>query len=198
MFTGLVEEKGVVKKIENQGIGLKFTFEGKVVTDDLKIGSSVACNGVCLTVIEKNENTFAVEVMEETLKKSDLGDLKVNDFINFERPLKADDRLGGHFVLGHVDTTGVVAKIDELSNSHFMRIEFNKEFRKYLIFVGSVAIDGISMTVAEVGDDFFCVGIIPHTWEQTVFSNKKIGDKVNLEFDVLGKYIEQIAAQPKL
>lgn len=197
MFTGLVEEKGIVKKIEPEGLGFKFTFEGKVVVDDLKIGSSIACNGVCLTVVEKDGNCFAVEVMEESLKKSDLGDLKVNDYINFERPLKADDRLGGHFVLGHVDTTGIVTKIDELTNSHFVRVEFNKEFRKYLIYVGSVAIDGVSMTVAEVGDDYFCVGIIPHTWEATVFSNKKIGDRVNLEFDVLGKYIEQIAVSDK-
>ena len=192
MFTGLIEEKGkLINKIKT-GEGLKLVLSAKKVFDDLNIGSSISVNGVCLTVVELDKDSFAVDTIEETLKKTNLGRLNVNDFVNLERPLKADARLGGHFVLGHVDTTGKVESVKELSNSHFMTISFPVNFQKYLIYVGSVAIDGVSMTVAEVNNNFFSVGIIPHTWIETVFSNKKPGDSVNLEFDVLGKYVEKI------
>ena len=192
MFTGLVEEKGKLVTILNKGEGFRLTFEAAKVIDDMQIGSSISVNGVCLTVVVFEKNHFSVDVIEETLKKSSLGKLNIGSYVNLERPLKADARLGGHFVLGHVDTTGIVKEIKELDNSHFMTISFNKEFRKYLIYVGSVAIDGVSMTVAEVNPDSFSVGIIPHTWEETIFSDKKPGDSVNLEFDVLGKYVENI------
>jgi riboflavin synthase len=149
-------------------------------------------NGACLTVIKKDSNTFTVDAIEETLKKTSLGFLNDNDKVNLERPLKADSRLGGHFVLGHVDTTGKIVDIKELSNSHFITISFPKEFNIYLIYVGSIAIDGVSMTVAELRENNFSIGVIPHTWEETIFSTKKPGDTVNLEFDVLGKYVERI------
>jgi riboflavin synthase len=192
MFTGLIEEKGkLINKIKT-GDGLRLVLTAKKVFDDLNIGSSISVNGVCLTVVELKKDSFAVDTIEETLKKTNLGQLNVNDFVNLERPLKADARLGGHFVLGHVDTTGKVETVQELSNSHFMTISFPKNFQQYLIYVGSVAIDGVSMTVAEVTDNTFSIGIIPHTWIETVFSNKKPGDSVNLEFDVLGKYVEKI------
>ena len=192
MFTGLIEEKGkLINKIKT-GEGLRLVLTAKKVFDDLNIGSSISVNGVCLTVVELNKDSFAVDTIEETLKKTNLGRLNVNDFVNLERPLKADARLGGHFVLGHVDTTGKVEAIKELSNSHFMTISYPESFKNYLIYVGSVAIDGVSMTVAEVTNSSFSVGIIPHTWIETVFSGKKPGDTVNLEFDVLGKYVEKI------
>ena len=192
MFTGLIEEKGkLINKIKT-GDGLRLVLTAQKVFNDLNIGSSISVNGVCLTVVELNNNSFAVDTIEETLKKTNLGQLNLNDFVNLERPLKADARLGGHFVLGHVDTTGKVESVMELSNSHFMTISFPKNFQQYLIYVGSVAIDGVSMTVAEVSDNTFSVGIIPHTWIETVFSSKKPGDSVNLEFDVLGKYVEKI------
>jgi len=192
MFTGLIEEKGkLINKIKT-GEGLRLVFSARIVFDDLNIGSSISVNGVCLTVVELKKDSFAVDAIEETLKKTNLGRLNVNDFVNLERPLKADARLGGHFVLGHVDTTGKVEAVKELSNSHFMTISFPESFKNYLIYVGSVAIDGVSMTVAEVSNNSFSVGIIPHTWIETVFSNKKPGDSVNLEFDVLGKYVEKI------
>ena len=192
MFTGLIEEKGkLINKIKT-GDGLRLVLTAQKVFNDLNIGSSISVNGVCLTVVELNNNSFAVDTIEETLKKTNLGQLNLNDFVNLERPLKADARLGGHFVLGHVDTTGKVESVMELSNSHFMTISFPKNFQQYLIYVGSVAIDGVSMTVAEVTDNTFSVGIIPHTWIETVFSSKKPGDSVNLEFDVLGKYVEKI------
>lgn len=192
MFTGLIEETGnLVQKLKT-GEGYQLTFSGIKVMDDLEIGSSISVNGTCLTVIRKDSNTFTVDAIEETLKKTNLGFLKDSDKVNLERPLKADARLGGHFVLGHVDTTGKIVDIKELSNSHFIKISFPKEFKTYLIYVGSVAIDGVSMTVAELGEDNFSIGVIPHTWEETIFSVKKPGDTVNLEFDVLGKYVERI------
>jgi riboflavin synthase len=192
MFTGLVEETGRLKNKTKTGEGFQFTFSAEKVFDDLKIGSSISVNGCCLTVIKKEGNAFSVDAIEETLKKTNLGMLQIEDRVNLERPLKADARLGGHFVLGHVDTTGVVKEVQELSNSHFMKITFPDKFKSYLIYVGSVSIDGVSMTVAELGDNWFGVGIIPFTWQETVFSDRKIGDKVNLEFDVLGKYVERI------
>ncbi|HKI77676.1 MAG TPA: riboflavin synthase [Ignavibacteriaceae bacterium] len=198
MFTGLVEEKGKLKLKEPTGEGLRLTFQAKKIMDDLKIGDSVAVNGVCLTVVKREEDSFSMDTIEETLKKSNLGTLNIGDPVNLERPLKAEARLGGHFVLGHVDAFGKVESVKELSNSHFIKISFPDKFAKYLIPVGSVAIDGVSMTVAELENDNFSVGIIPHTWEETIFSNKKPGDSVNLEFDVLGKYIVQLTEQNSL
>jgi riboflavin synthase len=192
MFTGLVEETGKLEKKVKTGEGFQFTFSASKIFDDLDIGSSISVNGCCLTVVKKEGKTFSVDTIEETLKKTDLGILEVGNRVNLERPLKADARLGGHFVLGHVDTTGIVKEIKELSNSHFMKITFPDKFKSYLIYVGSVSIDGVSMTVAELEDNWFGVGIIPFTWQETVFSDKKVGDKVNLEFDVLGKYVERI------
>lgn len=192
MFTGLVEEKGILKEKIPTGDGFQFEIQAEKVLDDLTIGSSIAVNGCCLTVVKRTEKTFSVDTIEETLNKTNLGVLKQGEKVNLERPLKADARLGGHFVLGHIDTTGRIEEIKELSNSHWMTISFPERFKQYLIYVGSVAIDGVSMTVAELKDNKFSVGIIPHTWKETIFSDKKVGDTVNLEFDVLGKYVERI------
>ncbi|HEX7356389.1 MAG TPA: riboflavin synthase [Ignavibacteriaceae bacterium] len=192
MFTGLVEEKGTLKEKIPTGDGFQFVIEAKLVLEDLQIGSSIAVNGCCLTVVKITGNTFAVDTIEETLNKTNLGVLKQGMNVNLERPLAADARLGGHFVLGHIDTTGKVEDVKQLSNSHWLTISFPEKFKQYLIYVGSVAIDGVSMTVAELKDNSFSVGIIPHTWKETIFADKKIGDTVNLEFDVLGKYVERI------
>lgn len=192
MFTGLVEEKGVLKEKIPTGDGFQFEIQAEKVLDDLSIGSSIAVNGCCLTVVKRTDKTFSVDTIEETLNKTNLGVLKQGDKVNLERPLKADARLGGHFVLGHIDTTGRIEDVRELSNSHWMTISFPEKFKHYVIYVGSVAIDGVSMTVADLKDNTFSVGIIPHTWKETIFSEKKIGDTVNLEFDVLGKYVERI------
>jgi len=192
MFTGLVEETGKLKNKLKTGNGFQLTFSAEKILDDLDVGSSISVNGCCLTVVKREGNTFSVDTIEETLKKTNLGALELNSRVNLERPLKADARLGGHFVLGHVDTTGTVIEVEELSNSHFMKISFPDRFKKYLIYVGSISIDGVSMTVAELGENWFGVGIIPFTWQETIFSGKKVGDKVNLEFDVLGKYVERI------
>jgi len=192
MFTGLVEEKGTLKEKIPTGDGFQFVIEAKIIMRDLQIGSSIAVNGCCLTVVKIDGNTFAVDTIEETLNKTNLGVLKQGMNVNLERPLAAEARLGGHFVLGHIDTTGKVEDVKELSNSHWLTISFPEKFKQYLIYVGSVAIDGVSMTVAELKDNSFSVGIIPHTWKETIFADKKVGDTVNLEFDVLGKYVERI------
>ena len=192
MFTGLVEEKGILKEKIPTGDGFQFVIEAKIIMKGLQIGSSIAVNGCCLTVVKIDGNTFAVDTIEETLNKTNLGVLKQGMNVNLERPLAAEARLGGHFVLGHIDTTGKVEDVKELSNSHWLTISFPEKFKQYLIYVGSVAIDGVSMTIAELKDKSFSVGIIPHTWKETIFADKKIGDTVNLEFDVLGKYVERI------
>lgn len=192
MFTGLVEEKGTLKEKIATGDGFQFVIEANKIMCDLEIGNSIAVNGCCLTVVKIENNTFAVDTIEETLNKTNLGIVKQGMNVNLERPLAAEARLGGHFVLGHIDTIGKVESIKELSNSHWMTISFPEKFKQYLIYVGSVAIDGVSMTVAELVDNSFSVGIIPHTWKETIFANKIVGDTVNLEFDVLGKYVERI------
>ena len=192
MFTGLVEEKGKLNQKIKTGDGYQLVIEASKILEDLNIGCSISVNGCCLTVVKKEGNTFSVDTIEETLKKTNLGSLNINDRVNLERSLKADARLGGHFVLGHVDTKGQVMEIKELSNSHFITIGYPEEFKKYLIYVGSVSIDGVSMTVAQLAGNTFSVGVIPFTWHETIFSNKKVGDTVNLEFDVLGKYVERI------
>lgn len=192
MFTGLVEEKGELLNKIKTGDGYQLIISASKIMEDLKIGSSISVNGCCLTVVKKESSNFAVDTIEETLKKTNLGSLKIGDKVNLERSLKADARLGGHFVLGHIDTTGIIEEIKELSNSHYMTISYPKNFKKYLIYVGSVAIDGVSMTVAQLEGNRFSVGIIPFTWHETIFSDKKAGDSVNLEFDVLGKYVERI------
>lgn len=192
MFTGLVEEKGILKEKIPTGDGFQFVIEAKIIMKDLQIGSSIAVNGCCLTVVKIFDNNFTVDTIEETLNKTNLGVLKQGMKVNLERPLAAEARLGGHFVLGHIDTIGKIENVKELSNSHWLTISFPEKFKQYLIYVGSVAIDGVSMTVAELKDNSFSVGIIPHTWKETIFADKKVGDTVNLEFDVLGKYVERI------
>ncbi len=192
MFTGLVEEKGKLKNKIATGDGFQFEVEASLVLSDLNVGNSIAVNGCCLTVVKRTENSFFVDTIEETLSKTNLGVLKQGDLVNLERPLKADARLGGHFVLGHVDTVGRVEAIKELSNSHWMTFSYPDKFKHLLIYVGSIAIDGVSMTVAQLEGNTFSVGIIPHTWKETIFAEKKVGDTVNLEFDVLGKYVERI------
>lgn len=189
MFTGLIEVTGIVKKIISNGKGFTLSVQAEKIFDDLKIGDSININGACQTVVSIDKPVFTVETIEETLKKTNLGKLRVNDVVNLERSLKADSRLGGHFVLGHIDTTGTITEIRNLTNSHAIKITFPEEFGKYLVRVGSISIDGISLTVAEVNKNSFTAAIIPHTWQETNLAQKKTGDSVNLEFDILGKYI---------
>ena len=195
MFTGIVEEIGTIKKVEKGAKSSKLTIEGAKIFDDLKLGDSVAVNGVCLTVTEYTKNTFTADVMNETLSRSNLGDLKNGSRVDLERAMAADGRFGGHIVSGHIDGTGRIVKTEKDDIAVWYTIAADKKIMKYIIEKGSVTIDGISLTVAKVTDTDFSVSIIPHTAKETVLGFKKVGDTVNLENDVVGKYIEKSEAK---
>jgi len=190
MFTGIIQEVGKIKSIIQKDNARILTVASVKLINEIKPGDSVSVNGACLTVVEKSNNSFKVEAVEETIKKTNLGKLKNEDPVNLELALKFGERIGGHLVTGHIDTTGKIKKIKKLTKSWLFEINFPKQFRRYIISTGSIAVDGISLTVAHIDDDTFTVSIIPYTWENTNFKFKKVGDEVNLEFDFFGKYIE--------
>jgi riboflavin synthase len=192
MFTGLVEETGIVKSIKHTGGSVIFTIQGKKTVKSLRIDHSISVEGVCLTVIRKTAKTFDVQAVEETLKKTTLGFLKRGSLVNLERPLLSSDRLGGHFVLGHVDGLGKVISLKMLESSWFFWIRVPKKFSHHLVPVGSIAVNGVSLTMSDVKASSFAVSIIPHTMEVTTFRLLQPGCLVNLEFDVLGKYVERL------
>ena len=192
MFTGLVEEMGMVRKAVRRRSSVVFSIEGKKTGSTLKANDSIAVDGVCLTVIGRKKNIFEVQAVEETLKKTNLGKLTVSSRVNLERPLAGNARLGGHFVMGHVDGVGTIEKIDRRKSSWMFWIKFPGKQRKLLIPVGSVAVNGVSLTVAALKPDRFGVSIIPHTWRVTTFRMLKAGDRVNIEYDMLGKYVDQL------
>jgi riboflavin synthase len=187
-----VEETGVIKKIKQKGGSVIFTIRGRKTMGGLHIDHSIAIEGVCLTVIKKTLATFDVQAVEETLKKTTLGRLKAGDIVNLERPIKVSDRLGGHFVLGHVDGLGRVKSCEIRKSSWIFWIQVPKRFAHYLIPVGSIAVNGVSLTMALVKSNLFAVSIIPHTMEVTSFQILKPKSIVNLEFDILGKYVENL------
>ena len=197
MFTGIVEEVGKVQSITPMGDGLEFTISAKKILKNVGIDNSICVSGVCLTVVKRGKNYFKVQVIKETLSKTNLGKLRMDSSVNLERSVRLNDRLGGHLVQGHVDTTGTVTKVLTLESSWLYTIRFPKTFRKYLIYVGSISVDGTSLTVARLGRTELTVAIIPYTYTNTIFHNYKIGTKVNLEFDVIGKYIESIVQYGK-
>jgi riboflavin synthase len=192
MFTGLVEETGIVKSIKQKHGSAIFTIQGKKTVKGLRIDHSIAVEGVCLTVIKKTASSFAVQAVEETLTKTTLGNFKTGSPVNLERPLLPSDRLGGHFVLGHVDGIGRVTQLETRESSWIFWIQVPEKFSHHLVPVGSIAVNGVSLTMAEVQSSFFAVSIIPHTMEVTTFKHLKSGDSVNLEFDILGKYVERL------
>ena len=192
MFTGIVEGIGKVKKIskitKNRSAIQMIVDLGKH-SKGLKAGQSVALNGVCLTVTKLSKDGCTFEMIEETTKKTDLGNLKPGGIVNIERSLKAGDRLEGHFVLGHVDGVGIIKKIEKKPKEVQVWFQIPKNLSKYVVKKGSIAIDGISLTVVEIKNNMASVCLIPHTIEVTNFKTKKIGDKINIETDILGKYI---------
>lgn len=197
MFTGIVEEMGRIRKIIGGSKKRRFEIEGKEVLEDLKVKNSININGACLTVVELKRSSFEVEAVEETLKRTNLRELKTGDRVNLERGLKLSDRLGGHIVLGHIDCVGRIKSIRRKENFWDFEITTHKEFLPYIVEKGSVAIEGVSLTVVFVGSFFFRVSIIPFTYQNTTFGKKKVGDKVNIEFDILGKYVEKILKKDK-
>ncbi|MBW7888266.1 MAG: riboflavin synthase [Bacteroidetes bacterium] len=192
MFTGIVETVGVIKNISKKGDGCDITIHSAKIATSLAVDNSISVNGVCLTVVRKKQHLFSIHAVKETLLKTNLGSLKINDEVNLERAVKLSDRLNGHLVQGHIDCTGKVIRVETLETSWMFTVSFPKQFRKYIIPVGSICVDGVSLTTARLQNASFTVAIIPYTFEHTVFHNYKAGSSVNLEFDVIGKYIESL------
>jgi riboflavin synthase len=192
MFTGIIEELGKISGWEKHAGGAKMKISARIVTDDSNEGDSIAVNGVCLTAIEITSNSFAADVSGETLKRSTLGELKIGSKVNLERAVTPSTRLGGHIVQGHVDATGEFLAAKQDGDFWTVRIGFPKEIAQYLVYKGSVSVEGISLTIANLAVDYFEIAVIPKTWELTNLSALKNGDAVNLEADVIAKYVERI------
>lgn len=192
MFTGIIEEIGEIQSIKKGDKSSRLLIKANKVLKDTKIGDSISTNGVCLTVTSISSNSFEADVMAETLRKSNLGDLKKLNKVNLERALSIKSRLGGHIVSGHIDGVGKIVDFTKEDNAVWITIKAPIEILRYIVLKGSIAIDGVSLTVAYVDDEIFKVSIIPHTGEETILLNKKAGEAVNLECDVIGKYVEKL------
>jgi len=192
MFTGIIEELGHVREVEKRGEDARIMIEARTVTEGSSDGDSIAVNGVCLTALEVKPESFAADVSKETLFRSTLGHLKPGLPVNLERAVTPATRLGGHIVQGHVDARGTFLGAENHGDSWTFRFAYPKEIARYLVFKGSVAVEGVSLTIAELTDDYFEIAVIPKTWEVTNFSQLKAGDEVNLEVDVIAKYVERI------
>ncbi|MRJ46308.1 riboflavin synthase [Fundicoccus ignavus] len=192
MFTGIIEEIGKIKGIKKGENSSVLTIEAKNVLDGTIIGDSISVNGVCLTVTDLLSTTFQVDVMAETLNRSNIGQLIPGQELNLERALTMEKRLGGHIVSGHIDGTGTIQNYREDDNTVWVTIATSPDLLRYVIEKGSIAIDGISLTVAGVDESSFEVAIIPHTAEKTILLKKEVGDTVNLEYDMIGKYVEKL------
>jgi riboflavin synthase len=192
MFTGIIEELGVVDGIETRANGARIRLRCGKVLDAAAIGSSIAVNGVCLTATELSRNGFAAEVAAETLRRSTLGQLKPGDHVNLERPLAAGGRLGGHIVQGHVDGVGEIVSLEQRGGDWWLKVRVPAALSRYTAEKGSIAIDGISLTVAAIESDVASASVIPHTYANTVLKLRRAGDRVNIECDILAKYVERL------
>lgn len=192
MFTGIIEEVGKINSIKINGKSAKIIISANKVLEDTKLGDSIATNGVCLTVTNLDKNTFEADVMTETMNRTNLSSLKTSSCVNLERAMIANGRFGGHIVSGHVDGTGVIENYKKDENATWVTISADDEILKYVVEKGSICIDGISLTVAYVDDRCFKVSIIPHTGDETTLLKNQIGGVVNLECDVIGKYVEKL------
>lgn len=189
MFTGIIEEVGKIKNIQG-GTNYKLTIGASKILEDIHLGDSIAVNGICLTAISWDNGSFTVDVMRETLERTSLHRLRAGSFVNLERALAANGRFGGHIVSGHIDGTGEIINIRRDANAVWYKIKTSEKIMEFIIEKGSIAIDGISLTVAKVDRSAFYVSVIPHTLENTILLRKKAGDIVNLENDIVGKYIK--------
>jgi len=192
MFTGIIQEIGSVVAATRKGGGVVLNVRAPMSAAEIKVNDSVSLNGVCQTVVSKAADTFEVEAVEETLKKTTLGTLKAGGKVNVELAMRLSDRVGGHLVQGHVDCVGQVSSIEKKSMSWVVRVSYPAEFARYIIPVGSIAVDGVSLTVASLEGSEFTISVIPHTLEMTTLSDVQSGMAVNLEFDLVGKYIERL------
>ena len=192
MFTGIVEEIGIISGIKQGKNSEILTIKAKKVLEDTKIGDSIAVNGICLTVTALSSDSFTADVMHETINRSSLSKLKYGSKVNLERAMPVNGRFGGHIVSGHVDGTGTIINIKPDDNAIWYKIQANQQILKYIVEKGSITIDGISLTVAKVSETDFSISAIPHTVEQTILKEKRQGDTINLETDILAKYIEKL------
>lgn len=191
MFTGIVEEVGIIKNIKKNSNSLSLTISANKVLDDIKLGDSICTNGVCLTVTDFDKYSFTVDAIESTIRKTDLYNLDISSKVNLERALSLKDRLGGHIVQGHVDGIGEIANIRDEDLSKVYSIKAKENLLNKLVKQGSITISGVSLTISDLKDDYFEVSIIPHTLKETIINDLKIGDIVNLETDIIGKYIDR-------
>lgn len=192
MFTGLIQELGTIKNLSRKGSNLDLEIEANEVLKDLKLGDSIAIDGVCQTAVAINAKSFIVTAIDETLKLTNFNDYQVGTTVNLELCLRLSDRLGGHIVQGHVDGIGEIKSITDQNGSYEITISFPEKIRKYIIHKGSIAVNGISLTVAGIDASNFKICIIPKTWEMTNISQLKPGSKINLEVDMLAKYVENL------
>ena len=192
MFTGIIEELGSVRSIEERGENARLIINAQFVTEGTNHGDSISVNGVCLTALDIESDSFAADVSRETLQRSTLGRLKPGAPVNLERAVTPATRLGGHIVQGHVDARGQFLNVENHGESWTVRIGYPREIARYLVFKGSVAVEGISLTIAALSDEHFEIAIIPKTWEVTNLSHLQPGDSVNIEVDVIGKYVEKL------
>ncbi|MEU9999666.1 riboflavin synthase [Streptomyces sp. NPDC048370] len=192
MFTGIVEELGEVTAVEKLADASRFRLRGPLVTEGAKHGDSIAVNGVCLTVVEHGDGEFTADVMAETLKRSSLGALDVGSRVNLERPMAVGERLGGHIVQGHVDGTGTILDRTPSENWEIVKVALPAHLSRYVVEKGSITVDGVSLTVVEAAEDWFTISLIPTTLALTTLGIKKSGDPVNLEVDVIAKYVERL------
>lgn len=192
MFTGIIQEVGAVAGVKKVGGAIQLRIRARESARELRVDDSISVNGVCQTVIQKRGSVFTVEAVEETLSKTTFGSLTAASKVNLELPVRLIDRLGGHLVQGHADCVGTILSIEKKASSWLITVGFPKEFDRYVIPVGSIAIDGISLTIAATTPGTVTVSIIPHTLEKTTLASRKKGGKVNLEFDLVGKYIEKM------
>lgn len=195
MFTGIIEEVGTIKSLSRSGSSAVITIGAEKVLGDVSLGDSIAVNGLCLTVTDFGSAAFSADIMPESLKRSSLGSLKSGDKVNLERAMQLGGRFGGHIVSGHIDGTGRIYSIRKDSNAIWYTIKTDNKILKYIVEKGSIAIDGISLTVAAADSDSFSVSVIPHTAENTILPYKRTGDIVNLENDCIGKYVEKLMSE---
>ena len=192
MFTGIIEELGKILSLEKHGDGARIKISAKIVTEDSNEGDSIAVNGVCLTAIDISQDSFSANVSPETLNRSTLGNLKTGAGVNLERAVTPSTRLGGHIVQGHIDCQGKFLQAIQEGDFWTVRVSFPKEIGQYLVYKGSISVEGISLTIANLTDDYLEIAVIPKTWELTNLSSLKTGDAVNLEVDIIAKYVERI------
>lgn len=191
MFTGIIEEVGRIKQLRKNPLTMELSIQCQRVLEGTKLGDSIAVNGVCLTVTKLGSDYFMADAMPETMKRTNLGKLNVSDPVNLERAVAAGQRMGGHFVQGHVDGVGTIRSITPYENAVIFRIETSPQLTHYMIEKGSVAVNGISLTIVEVSDHDFTISLIPHSFKHTQLRDAKQGDKVNIEVDMIGKYLNK-------